>query len=291
MSWTRSIALPVAAVCAACGGVTVSNPTTTNPPTFVDAVISSTTVFLGTVVATGARTTAAVPASPLTTVVQIDSLIASDSAIVLAAGDSVTVVSADNAGVVVGAKFGYLSYGLAADTGLVVREAWRAPASTPSQRQAFVTQYLNSLPLAEDALIREHLPQVDFVASATVTGIDSAVVSDSVARRNRSESAAMWRVATIKPMHVYRGDTTLVNKPVRVLFPASQHITYSLIPRPQPGDSAVYLVHRTNRFRWALFIGVDTVANTFVLFHDLDVRALGDTTRIAPLVLSTPPVP
>jgi len=290
MSWAPRAAFSVAIVCAACTMPPVSTPISSSTP-FVGPLLSSTTVFFGTVVKIAASTTAAFPASALTTVVRVDSLIASDSAIVLAAGDSLTVVSNDNTGVTVGARFGYLSYGLVVDTGVVVQEALRAAASTSSDRQAFLSEYLNSLPLAQDERTREHLPRVDFVASAYVIGIDSAVNSDSVVRRNRSEAAPMWRVATIKPMHVYRGDTTLVGEPVRVLFPASNHITYSLIPRPQPGDSAVYLVHRTYRLRRPLFIGVDTVVTRFVLFHDLDIRALGDTSRIAPLVVSTPAVP
>lgn len=252
------------------------------------AVIASSAAFYGTVVTLAARTTDAIAASPKTTIVVLDSVIALDSAVDLGQGDSVTVVVQDTAGLSVGKTYGFLTYGLVLDSSAVMQETWRADASTPAARATFLDAYRAAVTIAEDQVTFDHLPDVDLVVTAVVSRVDTLVVTDSVARRrNRSENAPRWQRATLHVRQVLRGDTALAGDTVPALFPASRQIIYSLAPRPQASDSGVYLAHASRRFATMSMAGIDT-AGVFVLFHSLDVRPLSDTTRVSRLLQAAP---
>jgi hypothetical protein len=215
-------------------------------------------------------------------------MIASDSTVDINAGDSVTVVVLNATGLDVGTTYGFLAYGLVLDSSAVLQETWRADASTSARRTAFLDEYRSARTIAEDQVTFDHLPEVDLVIAGVVTSVDTTALPDSIARKNRFETAPAWRRAALRVRRILRGDSALTAGTVPLLFPGGTHIIYSTVPRPQTGDSGVYLVHGTGRFAGMSFAGLDT-AGTFVLFHSVDVRPLGDTARVIRLLHAVRP--
>ncbi len=255
---------------------------------FVEAAGNSPAVFRGIVLARPGSTTDGVAASRLTTLVRVDSLHQWGTAVDITAADTITVVVRDTLTLNVNTRYGFLANGLAVDSGVVVRENWKQVASTAAEWTAFIDAYNAAVPLALDRETRAHLPRIDVVFWGVVTAIQPPQISDSISRISRhSESAPSWRVATIIPRGVLRGSPGLISQPTPVLFPGSRQLMFAAVPRPGIADVRLYLLHRPGRLAGFTFAGIDT-SRTFVLFDPLDVRPLGDTTRVARLLKLQP---
>ena len=254
---------------------------------FVALVGASSVVFVGTVVALPGRTTDAVPMTPRTAVVRVDSLVNWAPAVDIAPGESVTVVLRNTTLPALKSRYAFLGNGVAVDSGVVLEETARYAAESTALVASFLTGYGDAVPRAVDRETYDHLREIGLVAWGPVTAVAPVILSAEVARRNRSESAPNWWVATIVPRRVLRGDTMLVSRPQRVFYPSSRHMIYASVPRPRDGDIGVYLLHRPAQFAELFFAGIDT-AGAFVIFDTLDVRPSGDTTRVADLLKKRP---
>ncbi|MFN0180575.1 MAG: hypothetical protein ACKVZ0_17375 [Gemmatimonadales bacterium] len=248
---------------------------------FVEAVGESPVVFVGEVVARPGRTTDAIPADVPSAIVRIDTLIRTERQLTLAAGDLITVVDSAPASEV-GKRYVFLTYGWAADSGLVVGRRWREPTSTPGAATAFVPRYQAALLAFADSVTRRHLPESDVVIAGTVSALEPWGPAGSTGL-TRSETSAAWRVARLDQPRVLRGDSSLATGVVRVVFPGTRHPIYAHIPRPDSGDSRLYLLHRLGRYPGWNFAGIDT-SRAYLLIHRSDVRPIGDTSIVIQLL-------
>ncbi len=247
----------------------------------VTVVDSSSAVFVGEVLARGARTTTAVPLSDLTAIVKVLEVAPPESLSLLAPNDLVTVRVSDTTSLSENTTYAFVGNVLALDTGVVVGEITRLDASTPELRASAMGRLRVARTAAEDAHLRQHL--ID--ASAVVLGVVGNVAPaarDTTRQSREAEGSSQWQVARIDVRRLWRGDTTAGARQMSFYFQGSRHVRFADAPRPALGDSAIFIAHSA-----AMRVASGRDSTVMLLLDSFDMLPAADSMRVDRLVTLT----
>jgi hypothetical protein len=201
--------------------------------------------FIGTVLHLGAATTASVPVDGRTAVVHVDHVLHAPDAFSRLEGQQITVqLSAAVDPPTAGESHAFFARGLAFGDSIAVSEVGRLPVeSVQSNAQSAVDAGLTAG--AFDGLLREmkhdYLRAHAKLVAAVVIGRVIAITK--VGTPAFSEHDPDWWCATIEIDHVERGPVEI--GAVRVLFANSHDVRWHQSPKPFPGQSGLWLLHRS----------------------------------------------
>jgi hypothetical protein len=203
--------------------------------------------FIGTVLHLGAATTTAVPVDGRTAVVHVDHVLHAPDAFARLDGHQITVqLSPAVDPPPVGESRAFFAQGLAFGDSIAVTELGRLPVeSIQTHAQAAVNAGLTAgafnglLAEMKDDHLRAHATEVDTVVVGRVIGVQK------VGPPMRSEHDPDWWCATIDVGHVERGSVS--PGPVKVLFANSRDIRWHKSPKPQAGQSGLWLLHKSTQ--------------------------------------------
>ncbi|MEU9080521.1 hypothetical protein [Kitasatospora sp. NPDC048538] len=203
--------------------------------------------FRGTVTRVGGTSLAAVPPGAddaRTAVVAVTEVLHAPNGFRRLAGSEVTVrLAADASPLAVGDTAAFFTRGLVYGEGLGVVELGRLPADAVQQHVSMAATTADEMPLSSvQRTIREedlaaHAGQTDAVVVATVVGLED------VDRASHSEHAPHWWRAALDVSIVEAGDVAPGR--ITVLYPSSGDRRWLHVPKPAPGQEALWLLHAT----------------------------------------------
>ena len=216
-------------------------------PDVLDLMEGSALSFAATVVAAGAATTGTVPATERTAIVRVTEVLHAPPAFGTLAGAEITVRQADGApALAVGQRVVLFTDPVAVGHGLAVQEiARRDPAGLAEAARSLAAGA--AAPAADlagfrDLLAvrrtRQHAEQADVIVLGQVTGLREAKPP------RLSEHDPHYWIATMAVRRVLRG--TLPGDMADVLFMNSTDVRWHTAPKPQAGETAIWLLHATS---------------------------------------------
>jgi hypothetical protein len=216
---------------------------------------------VGTVEQVGAATIDAFETDDRTVVVRVDEVLHAPEPFARLAGRTVTLRLADGEPPLqAGDAMSFFANGVAFGESLALQEVGRLQSDDV---RALVTQAVeDDLPLASihRAVVTEQL-------RAHAAGADAVVLGRVVALRRATapplrEHDPDWWLATLEVDHVERGD--VVGGPLELLFPNSADVQWQDVPKPQPAQDGLWILHATE--------GVLEALAPFALLHPEDLQ-------------------
>jgi hypothetical protein len=207
-------------------------------------VRQSSITFVGTVSQVAASALAAVPKSPQTIVVRVDSVLKKPAAVSLKKGDSVTVEVKDPAAFPEGMRATFYTEGWIFGSGVAVKELGHsAPPSGGAAETAGkpVEQAPSGI---SDQDLQRLLATCDYVVIGRVTDVHPWTVPKSASPHYRtSEHSANWQEAVLQVQSVLKGPKVKKNKVV-VRFPLSRDVAWVSAPKFEPGQQGIFILQK-----------------------------------------------
>jgi hypothetical protein len=195
---------------------------------------------------------------------------------------TVTVVAGDigesTAGLRPGRALVLFAYGLASDSGLLLRAVARMQ-DVRGDRDRLRQKIDSAREFVLDQQVRGALQRSDLVILGTVTAEDTVAIPDSLAALARSGHVPRWRQARVTVVRAFKPAAPPVSPMLRVLYPGTADMAFAAAPRPEVGHAYVFLLRAATRLSERNRIGIDPLKFYFVL-DALDVRPEADTTRV-----------
>lgn len=207
-------------------------------------VRQSSITFVGTVSQVAASALAAVPKSPQTIVVHVDSVLKKPAAVSLKKGDTVTVEVKEPAAFPEGMQATFYTEGWIFGSGIAVKElSHSAPPSGGAAETAEkpVEQAPSGI---SDQDLQRLLATCDYVVIGRVTDVHPWTVPKSASPRYRtSEHSANWQEAVLQVQSVLKGPKVKKNKVV-VRFPLSRDVAWVSSPKFEPGQQGIFILQK-----------------------------------------------
>jgi hypothetical protein len=193
-----------------------------------------------------------IPVDDHTVVVGVDRVLHAPAALAGAVGSEVTVQLLPGSAVpAVGGRLVLFTTAVAFGRGIAVAEVGRSepeavggtvmaagrPANIPGARPGRPHPVLEAAERLQDEQLRAHADQADAVVVGRVVAVEKAgppVITE--------HDADWWR-ATIEVHQVEQGE---VGDRVEVLFANSSDVRWAALPKPSPGQDALFLLHATS---------------------------------------------
>ena len=202
--------------------------------------------FVGTVLHLGAATTTQAPIDARTAVVSVDHVLHAPDAFKRLDGHQITVqLSATVDPPAVGESAAFFVQGVSFGESIVVAEVGRLPvdAVAPHAQAAAdagktAGAFADLAREMEQADLRAHMQDADAVIVGRVVGLEKAH------QTVRSEHDPHWWRATIEVDHVESG--SVAGPTVQVLYANSTDVRWHRSPKPKPGQSGLWILHKTD---------------------------------------------
>jgi hypothetical protein len=199
--------------------------------------------FLGTVERLRAATTGEVPIDDRTAIVRVDQVFHAPNAFAHLDGSRITVQLA--ADVEVGEQYTFFATGLVFGTGIAVTELGRVSVARTAPHVARAAakgvRPFDDVraDIASEAL-RDHLNDAVAVVVGRVTKLEKAG-----APRFSEHDKDLWK-ATVAVSHVGKGRLR-VGTEIEVLYANSLDVHWHQVPKPTPGQEALFILHKPGR--------------------------------------------
>jgi hypothetical protein len=210
----------------------------------------SSITFVGTVSQVAATSLAAVPKSPQTIVVRVDSVLKKPAAVSLKKGDTVTVQVKDPAAFQEGAQATFYTEGWIFGSGVAVKELGHAAAPSPSSGETSAPvetpekTVVQSPSEVSDQDLQRLIANADYVVTGRITDVHPWTVPKSATPRYRtSEHSASWHEAVLQVQSVLKGPKLKRNKIV-LRFPQSRDVAWVSAPKFEPGQQGVFILQK-----------------------------------------------
>ena len=217
---------------------------TNNPAT---AAKQSSITFVGTVSQVAATSIAAVPKSPQTIVVRVDSVLKKPAAVSLKKGDTVTVEVKDPAAFQEGTQATFYTEGWIFGSGVAVKELGHAAppsGATPAPVETPEKTVVQSPSDISDQDLQRLIAAADYVVTGRITDVHPWTVPKSAVPRYRtSEHSASWHEAVLQVQSVLKGPKLKRNKIV-LRFPQSRDVAWVSAPKFEPGQQGVFILQK-----------------------------------------------
>lgn len=275
--------LAAIALVAAHAGAQAAAPVLTpvSPPDSVARAAAAGSIrFIGRVVERASSTSHMIAGTAYTTVVRVDTLVASPFVIRPPPNKQITVILDDTAGAVVGSRYLFLASGVLFGRDIVLRERGRIPVDM----NGLVPQLAEKLRLADSIVARNALAArasgAARIALVRVLGVDT--IPGRV--RYPGEHDPDWRVARVEVLESIKPARTQLRPAIiRVFFPRSRGWLWSVVPRLAAGDSVVLLLRGLQEVTPSLRTGIDP-DGAFVLLDPLDRQDAGKAALVREIV-------
>jgi hypothetical protein len=214
-------------------------PQATNNPAKQSSI-----TFVGTVSQVAATSLAAVPKSPQTIVVRVDSVLKKPAAVALKKGDTVTVEVKDPAAFQEGTQATFYTEGWIFGSGLAVKELGHAAPPSGGAAETGEKPVEQSPSEITDQDLQRQIAKADYVVTGRITDVHPWAVPKSAAPRYRtSEHSASWHEAVLQVQSVLKGPKLKRNKIV-LRFPQSRDVAWVSAPKFEPGQQGVFILQK-----------------------------------------------
>ena len=214
-------------------------PQATNNPAKQSSI-----TFVGTVSQVAATSIAAVPKSPQTIVVRVDSVLKKPAAVSLKKGDTVTVEVKDPAAFQEGTQATFYTEGWIFGSGLAVKELGHAAPPSGGAAETAEKPVEQSPSEITDQDLQRQIAKADYVVTGRITDVHPWAVPKSAAPRYRtSEHSASWHEAVLQVQSVLKGPKLKRNKIV-LRFPQSRDVAWVSAPKFEPGQQGVFILQK-----------------------------------------------
>src|ERR1700676_6070 len=210
----------------------------------------SSITFVGTVSQVAASVLAAVPKSPQTIVVRVDSVLKKPAAVSLKKGDTVTVEVKDPAAFQEGTQATFYTQGWIFGSGAAVKELGHDTAPSPSSGgtpgpvETPEKTVVQSPSEVSDQDLQRQIAKADYVVTGRITDVHTWTVRKSPTPRYRtSEHSANWQEAVLQVQSVLKGPKLKRNKIV-LRFPQSRDVAWVSAPKFEPGQQGVFILQK-----------------------------------------------
>src|SRR6202790_3186749 len=210
----------------------------------------SSITFVGTVSQVAATSLAAVPKSPQTIVVRVDSVLKKPAAVSLKKGDTVTVQVKDPAAFQEGTQATFYTEGWIFGSGVAVKELGHDTAPSPSSGgtpgpvETPEKTVVRSPSEVSDQDLQRQIAKADYVVTGRITDVHTWTVRKSPTPRYRtSEHSANWQEAVLQVQSVLKGPKLKRNKIV-LRFPQSRDVAWVSAPKFEPGQQGVFILQK-----------------------------------------------
>ncbi len=259
-------------------------PQATNNPAALAKQSSIT--FVGTVSQVAATTLAAVPKSPQTIVVRVDSVLKKPAAVSLKKGDTVTVEVKDPAAFQEGTQATFYTEGWIFGSGVAVKELGHAaPPSgpTPAPVETPEKTVVQSPSDISDQDLQRLIAAADYVVTGRITDVHPWTVPKSAVPRYRtSEHSASWHEAVLQVQSVLKGPKLKRNKIV-LRFPLSRDVAWVSAPKFEPGQQGVFILQKEDVSGAAATSGA-TKADVYTCLRPGDFVPMTEEPRVRSLL-------
>jgi hypothetical protein len=243
-----------------------------------DLLRRSQLVVEATVTSHRTSTVSDLPVDDHTVVATVDRVLHAPAALARAAGSEVTVQLLPGSAVpAVGDRLVLFTTAVAFGQGIAVAEVGRSepeavggtvmaagtPATVPGARPGRPHPVLEAAERLQDEQLRAHADEADAVVVGRVVAVQKAGPSGIT-----EHDPDHWR-ATIEVTQVEKGD---VGDRVEVLFANSRDVRWARLPKPYPGQEALFLLHATS---------AEEELAPFTLLDTEDLHAAEDVVRLS----------
>jgi hypothetical protein len=200
-------------------------------------VLKNTEILLvGHVVDLSAATMADLPEGVSTIVVQVDNVVEKPPAVVLSAGDRMTMAVADPNAYTVGTQYTFYTVGWIFGDTLAVRELAHESVPMTAMTEAFPQEQQ----AVADAKLQDAIASADAVIAGHVVSVTRPLVAE-VGGPPITEHDPDWHEAVVAVDEWIKGGKG--EKSVMIRFPASIDVQWYLVPKLTPGDRGTFLLH------------------------------------------------
>ena len=207
-------------------------------------VRQSSITFVGTVSQVAASALAAVPKSPQTIVVRVDSVLKKPAAVSLKKGDTVTVEVKDPAAFPEGMQATFYTEGWIFGSGVAVKELGHSAPPSGGAAETAEKPVEQAPSGISDQDLQRLLATCDYVVIGRVTDVHPWTVPKSASPRYRtSEHSANWQEAVLQVQSVLKGPKVKKNKVV-VRFPLSRDVAWVSAPKFEPGQQGIFILQK-----------------------------------------------
>src|ERR1700688_2106360 len=214
-------------------------PQATNNPARQSSI-----TFVGTVSQAAASALSAVPKSPQTIVVRVDSVLKKPAAVSLKKGDTVTVEVKDPAAFPEGMQATFYTEGWIFGSGVAVKELGHSAPPSGGAAETAEKPVEQAPSGISDQDLQRLLATCDYVVIGRVTDVHPWTVPKSASPRYRtSEHSANWQEAVLQVQSVLKGPKVKKNKVV-VRFPLSRDVAWVSAPKFEPGQQGIFILQK-----------------------------------------------
>jgi len=240
-------------------------------------------IFIGTVTKVSAVAVPEVPASDRTVVVRVDQVLEKPAAVVLTAGDSVTVETARPGSLKEGMQATFYTTGWIFGRGVAVREVGHEPGRSPvvaSVQEAAVARARLDM---NDADLKAHIARAAMVVAGRVEQVRPAELTAAPARPKRiTEHDPNWQEAIIQVDDGIKG--AQAGERVVVRFPGSYDVAWVEAPRFAVGQEGTFVLHKDSTTGSPVSMIAGRSVPAYTALHKLDVLTKQDATRVRALI-------
>lgn len=202
-------------------------------------------VFVGTVLKLGAASFAGFPASANTMVVRVEAVLEKPAAVVLRAGDSLTVVAKDVSPFRSGIHGTFYTAGWVYGEGIAVREVGHElptdPADPPDPGQK-KEEEMQARKTVSDAALRANIESANMVVVGQVKEVRPASIPTATAGTTApiTEHDPEWKEAIIHVDSIIKGPAS--TRDIVVHFPGSIDVSWYDAPKLKVGQEATFFL-------------------------------------------------
>ena len=210
----------------------------------------STFIFKGTVLKLKDATIPTVPVNDKTAVVHVDQVLRAPAALAAYAGHDITVQLTTNETVKRGEQAIFYTNGWLFGNGIAVQSVGHTDATrAASERSVSVSDAIQA---KARRMLEDHVADVDLIVRGRVGSV--RLPAESSRRTSRSprggappdpisEHAGRWREAVVDVEEISKSYGERPYKQVVVRFPSSTDVRWANVPKFQPGQEGVFLLH------------------------------------------------
>ncbi len=206
-----------------------------------DLMKSSDIVFSGKVAKTSASTMEAVAADSQSLVVEVDEVFRKPAAVMLKAGDAVTVRSQSAGSLAVGTEAVFYTNGWIYGASLAVVEVGHELLARESVAAPTEETMERAQQQADDEALQERMAQAQMVVMGQVMEVRPVPALESRGTTMITEHSADWHEAVIEVRTALKGAQE--GDRVTVRFPMSRDVQWYFAPKFQEGQTGTFILH------------------------------------------------
>ncbi|MFL5759970.1 MAG: hypothetical protein ACJ789_09535 [Thermomicrobiales bacterium] len=250
-------------------------------------------IFRGTVQRLRATTMADVPATDRTVVVRVDEVVQAPPALAQTAGQEITVQLGSRERVKQGLQATFYTNGWLFGESLAVRSighrplpaipaSLAGPTATPAQES--VSRDLQARLSGAEMVVTGRVASVRIPETPTA-GLAFGVEGQPRGAERYSEHDPLWREAVVNVDSIEKGRGK--PKSVVVRFPASDDVRWRNVPKLEPGQEGVFILHQPAGVAAGAAAVREAGGPVYAVSHSLDVRPSEQLGQIKQLISTT----